>query len=210
MVASYTQLLARRYRDRLDGDALAFIGYAVDGAQRMQGFIQDLLQYSRVGTHGRPFERVRVADVVRRALDNLHFAVDEKRAEIVCAEMPELDADPVQLGQLFQNLVGNALKFSAEGPVHIALEAERRGDQWEFVIRDNGIGIDPNDAERIFIIFQRLHTRQEYEGTGLGLAICKRIVERHGGRIWVESQVGQGAAFHFTIPERHEERPLPG
>ncbi len=209
MVASYTQLLARRYRDRLDGDALEFIGYAVDGAQRMQGFIQDLLQYSRVGTHGRPFERVRVAEVVRRALDNLHFAIEEKRAEVVCGAMPELDADPVQLGQLFQNLVGNALKFSGEGPVRIALEAERRGDRWEFIVRDNGIGIDPRDAERIFIIFQRLHTRKEYEGTGLGLAICKRIVERHGGRIWVESQAGQGAAFHFTIPERHEERPLP-
>jgi len=209
MVASYTQLLARRYKDRLDGDALEFIGYAVDGAQRMQGFIQDLLQYSRVGTHGRPFERVRVAEVVRRALDNLHFAIEEKHAEVVCGEMPALDADPVQLGQLFQNLVGNALKFSGEGPVRISLEAERRGDQWEIIVRDNGIGIDPRDADRIFIIFQRLHTRQEYEGTGIGLAICKRIVERHGGRIWVESQAGQGAAFHFTIPERHEERSLP-
>ena len=209
MVASYTQLLARRYKDRLDGDALEFIGYAVDGAQRMQGFIQDLLQYSRVGTHGHPFERVRVAEVVHRALDNLHFAIEEKHAEVVCGEMPELDADPVQLGQLFQNLVGNALKFSGEEPVRISLEAVHRGDQWEFIVRDNGIGIDPSDAERIFIIFQRLHTRQEYEGTGIGLAICKRIVERHGGRIWVESQAGQGAAFHFTIPERHEDRSLP-
>ncbi|MDD5350647.1 MAG: ATP-binding protein [Chthoniobacteraceae bacterium] len=210
MVASYTQLLARRYKDRLEGDALEFINYAVDGAQRMQKFIQDLLQYSRVGTHGRPFERVRVADVVRRALDNLHFSIEEKKAEVTCGDMPELDADSVQLGQLFQNLVGNALKFSGEGPLRISIEALRREEQWEFVVRDNGIGIDPADAERIFIIFQRLHTRQEYEGTGLGLAICKRIVERHRGRIWVESQVGQGAAFHFMIPERHEERPLPG
>lgn len=207
MVASYTQLLARRYRERLDGDALEFIQYAVDGAQRMQKFIQDLLQYSRVGTHGHPFERVRVADVVRRSLDNLHFAIEEKQAKVTYGNLPELDADPVQLGQLFQNLVGNALKFSGEGPVRIAIEASPREEgEWEFVVRDNGIGIDPADAERIFIIFQRLHTRQEYEGTGLGLAICKRIVERHRGRIWVESQVGQGAAFHFTLPVRQEER----
>ena len=209
MVASYTQLLARRYKDQLDAGAHEFIGYAVDGAQRMQGFIQDLLQYSRVGMHGRPFEWLNVGRVVGQALDNLRFAIEEKTAQVICGEMPELEADPVQLGQLFQNLIGNALKFAGTEPVRIELAATRRDGEWEFVVRDNGIGIEPTDTERIFVIFQRLHTRQEYAGTGLGLAICRRIVERHGGRIWVESEVGKGASFYFTIPERHEEHPSP-
>lgn len=208
MVASYTQLLERRYKDRLDDDARDFIGYAVDGAKRMQAFIRDLLQYSRVGTHGRPFERVKVSKVLAGALDNLRFAIDEKKARVVCGDMPDLDADPVQLGQLFQNLIGNALKFSGPEPVQIFIDAANRAGEWEFKVQDNGIGIDPKDAERIFIIFQRLHARQEYEGTGIGLAICKRIVERHGGRIWVKSEAGQGAAFFFTIPEHHEETSL--
>lgn len=206
MVASYTQLLARRYKDQLDSNAQDFIRFAVDGAQRMQGFIQDLLQYSRVGTHGRPFEWLRVGDVVEQALDNLRFAIEEKGARVVCGEMPELEADRVQMGQLFQNLVGNALKFAGAEPVRIEIEATRRDGEWEFVVRDNGIGIDPQDAERIFVIFQRLHTSQEHSGTGIGLAICKRIVERHRGRIWVKSEPGKGAAFYFIIPERHEER----
>ncbi len=205
MVASYTQLLERRYKDKLDADAHDFIGFAVDGAKRMQGFIRDLLQYSRVGTHGRPFEWVKVGGVLAGAVENLRFAIEEKKAEMILGEMPELEADPVQLGQLFQNLIGNALKFCGEAPIRVSVEARRLEDGlWEFVVRDNGIGIDPKDAQRIFIVFQRLHTRQEYEGTGIGLAICKRIVERHGGRIWVESEVGKGAAFFFTIPERHE------
>ncbi|XHR30043.1 MAG: ATP-binding protein [Chthoniobacteraceae bacterium] len=205
MVASYTQLLERRYKDKLDADAHDFIGFAVDGAKRMQGFIRDLLQYSRVGTHGRPFEWVKVGGVLAGAVENLRFAIEEKKAEVILGEMPELEADPVQLGQLFQNLIGNALKFRGEEPIRITVEARRlEGGFWEFAVRDNGIGIDPKDAQRIFIVFQRLHTRQEYEGTGIGLSICKRIVERHGGRIWVESEVGKGAAFFFTIPERHE------
>ena len=204
MVASYTQLLERRYKDQLDASAHEFIGYAVDGAQRMQGFIQDILQYSRVGTHGRPFERLNMGRVVRQALDNLRVAIEEKGAQVVCGELPELDADPVQLGQLFQNLIGNALKFSGTDAVRIEIAAAWRDGEWEFVVRDNGIGIEPENLERIFVIFQRLHTRQEYHGSGIGLAICKRIVERHGGRIWVESQPGKGSAFYFTLPERHE------
>jgi PAS domain S-box-containing protein len=204
MVASYTQLLSRRYRDSLDANAQEFIDYAVEGAQRMQQFIQDLLQYSRVGTHGRPFERLKVADIVQRALDNLRFAIEENKGEIVLGELPELDADPVQLGQLFQNLIGNALKFRGPQPVRIEIGATLLDGNWEFVVKDNGLGIDPKDFERVFVIFQRLHTRQEYAGTGIGLAICKRIVERHGGRIWVESEVGKGAAFHFTLPETQE------
>ena len=211
MVASYTQLLERRYKDQLDATAHEFIGYAVDGAQRMQGFIQDILQYSRVGTHGRPFERLPVGRVVRQALDNLRVAIEEKGAQVLCGEMPELDADPVQLGQLFQNLIGNALKFSGAQPVRIEIAAERREGMWEFVVRDNGIGIESGDLERIFVIFQRLHTGQEYQGSGIGLAICKRIVERHGGRISVASQPGKGSSFYFTLPERQENRlsPIP-
>ena len=211
MVASYTQLLERRYKDQLDATAHEFIGYAVDGAQRMQGFIQDILQYSRVGTHGRPFEWLDVGQVVRRALDNLRVAIEEKRVRVICSAMPELEADPVQLGQLFQNLVGNALKFAGAEPVRIEIAATQRDGAWEFVVRDNGIGIAPADVERIFVIFQRLHTRQEYHGTGIGLAICKRIVERHGGRIWVESEPGKGSSFYFTLPERHEtpSSPIP-
>ena len=209
MVASYTQLLERRYKDQLDTNAHEFIAYAVDGAQRMQRFIQDILEYSRVGTHGRPFEEIKVADVIRGGLDNLRFAIEEKHAQVVCGEMPTLEADPVQIGQLFQNFIGNALKFSGENRLRIEITAMRREGEWEFVVRDNGIGFAPQDAERIFVIFQRLHTRQEYQGTGIGLAICKRIVERHGGRIWVESEPGKGAAFHFTIPDRQEEHPLP-
>lgn len=201
MVASYTQLLSRRYRGVLDANAQEFIDYAVEGAQRMQQFIQDLLQYSRVGTHGHPFERLQVATVVQRALENLRFSIEEKQAQIHTGELPELDADPVQLGQLFQNLIGNALKFCGPEPVRVEITATRTDQAWEFVVRDNGLGIDAKDFERIFVIFQRLHTRQEYAGTGIGLAICKRIVERHGGRIWVESQIGKGSAFHFTIPE---------
>lgn len=201
MVASYTQLLSRRYRGTLDANAQEFIDYAVEGAQRMQQFIQDLLQYSRVGTHGHPFERLNVATVVKRALENLRYSIEEKQAQINIGELPELDADPVQLGQLFQNLIGNALKFSGPEPVRVEISATHAKQAWEFVVRDNGLGIDAKDFERIFVIFQRLHTRQEYAGTGIGLAICKRIVERHGGRIWVESKIGQGAAFHFTLPE---------
>ena len=205
MVASYTQLLSRRYKDQLDTSAQEFIGYAVDGAQRMQGFIQDLLQYSRVGTHGRPFERLQTREVLQRVLENLRFAIEEKHAEVVFGEMPELDADPVQLGQLFQNLVGNALKFSGAEPLRVEIAAVRRDRDWEFSVRDNGIGFESKEAERIFVIFQRLHTRQEFEGSGIGLAICKRIVERHRGHIWVESEPGKGATFYFTIPEHHEE-----
>ena len=204
MVASYTQLLSRRYRGALDATAQEFIDYAVEGAQRMQQFIQDLLQYSRVGTHGRPFERLHVAEVVQRAMENLRFSIEEKKAQIHTGELPELDADPVQLGQLFQNLIGNALKFCGSEPVRIEITATRVNQAWEFVVRDNGLGIESKDFERIFVIFQRLHTRQEYSGTGIGLAICKRIVERHGGRIWVESEIGKGAAFHFTIPETQD------
>lgn len=201
MVASYTQLLARRYGDKLDEPAKEFIAFAVDGAQRMQAFIQDLLLYSRVSTRGRPFERLEMGSLVARVLENLRLSISEKKAEIVVGALPTVKGDRLQLTQLFQNLVSNALKFSAERPLKIEISAARREGEWEFTVRDNGIGLDPADSERIFVIFQRLHTRQEYDGTGIGLAICKKIVERHGGRIWVESRKGEGAAFHFTLAE---------
>ena len=205
MVASYTQLLARRYRDKLDANAQEFIGFAVDGAQRMQAFIQDLLRYSRVGTQGRPLETLAVGPVVQRALENLRFSISEKNAEVVVGEMPVVNADPVQLAQLFQNLIGNALKFGGDRPPRVEIGAQRGDGEWEFSIRDHGIGIDPKDRERIFVIFQRLHTRQEYHGTGIGLAICKKIVERHGGRIWVESPPDEGVIFRFTIRDQESE-----
>ena len=201
MVASYTQLLARRYKDKLDQNAQDFIGFAVEGAQRMQSFIQDLLLYSRVGTHGRPFERMDAGAALQRAVENLRFAIAEKNAEVVATDLPQVYADPVQLTQLFQNLIGNAIKFCRDRPLRVDISAVKRGREWEFTVRDNGIGIAPEDRDRIFVIFQRLHSRQEYEGTGIGLAICKKIVERHGGKIWVKSETGDGTEFHFTIAE---------
>jgi len=202
MVASYTQLLARRYKDKLDQSGQDFIAFAVDGAQRMQGFIRDLLLYSRVGTHGRPFEQLDSGAILNRAMENLRYAIVEKNAQIVTGKMPSVYADPVQLTQLFQNLIGNALKFSRTDPLQIEIAALRKDHEWEFIVQDNGIGIEPRDCEQIFVIFQRLHSRHEYEGTGIGLAICKKIVERHGGRIWVESEMGKGTAFHFTVRDR--------
>jgi PAS domain S-box-containing protein len=208
MVASYTQLLARRYKDKLDDSGREFIEFAVDGAKRMQEFIQDLLKYSRVGTQGRPFQDVEMNRVMERVIANLRFAIEEKKAEVAVADLPVLWGDPVQLAQVFQNLIGNALKFCSTGrPLKIEIGASQVEDFWEFTVRDNGIGIDPEDTERIFVIFQRLHTRQEYEGTGIGLAICKKIVERHGGRIWVDSIKGEGSTFHLTIKQKHEESP---
>jgi signal transduction histidine kinase len=200
MVASYTQLLARRYKDKLDSDADEFIGYAVDGASRMQRLINDLLAYSRVTSQGKVFERVDCNGLLEEVLSNLRVAVEESRAVVTHDPLPTVMADGGQLGQLFQNLIGNAIKFQGEEPPRVHVSAERRPNEWLFSVRDNGIGVDPQYAERIFVIFQRLHNREEYPGTGIGLAICKKIVERHGGRIWVASQTGQGATFYFTLP----------
>jgi PAS domain S-box-containing protein len=202
MVASYTQLLARRYKDKLDADAQEFMHYAVDGASRMQALINDLLAYSRVGTKGGNFEPTSSEAALERALANLRLAIQESGAAVTHDALPTIVADPVQLTQLFQNLVGNAIKFRGAEPPRVHVSAERRGTEWVFAVRDNGIGIEPAYRERIFIIFQRLHGRVEYPGTGIGLAICKKIAERHGGRIWVESAPGRGSAFHFTVPTR--------
>jgi light-regulated signal transduction histidine kinase (bacteriophytochrome) len=200
MVASYTQLLARRYKGKLDSDADEFIGYAVDGANRMQRLINDLLAYSRVTAQGKVFERVDCNELLEEVLSNLRVAVEESRAVVTHDSLPTTMADRRQLGQLFQNLISNAIKFHGEEPPRVYVSAERRTGEWLFSVRDNGIGVDPQYADRIFVIFQRLHNREEYPGTGIGLAICKKIVERHGGRIWVASQTGEGTTFYFTLP----------
>jgi light-regulated signal transduction histidine kinase (bacteriophytochrome) len=205
MVASFTQLLRQRYRGNLDHEADEFIDFATDGAKRMQHLLNDLLQYSRVGTRGRPFEATDFEDVLASALANLHLALEEAGAVVTHAPLPTAAGDRTQLVQLFQNLLGNALKFRSKEAPRIHVSAERRGDEYVFSIRDNGIGIDPQFHARIFQVFQRLHTAREYPGTGIGLAICKRVVERHGGRIWVESQPGKGSDFRFTIPLRGEK-----
>lgn len=202
MVASYAQLLGTRYQGKLDKDADEFIGFAVDGVSRMQRLIKDLLAYSRVGSKGKLFEATDGEDALSQALDNLQVAVKEAKAEVTHDPLPTVSADVGQLVQLFQNLIGNAIKFcGASRPrVHVSAAKERAG--WVFSVRDNGIGIDPQFADRIFVIFQRLHHDTKIPGTGIGLAVCKKIVERHGGRIWVESEAGKGACFYFTIPVR--------
>jgi light-regulated signal transduction histidine kinase (bacteriophytochrome) len=207
MVASYTQLLAKRYKGRLDSDADEFIAYAVDGCNRMQGLIQDLLAYSRTGTEGKTLREVSGDDALKEALTNLRTTIGESGAVVTHDPLPVIQTDDTQLTQVFQNLVGNAIKYrSAEVPrVHVSAR-KNGGPEWIFSVRDNGLGIDPQYFERIFILFQRLHGRNEFEGTGIGLAICKKILERLGGRIWVESQPGKGSTFHFALPERNEKR----
>ena len=200
MVTSYLQLLERRYKEHLDQDAEEFIGFAVDGASRMQTLIQDLLTYSRVGTRGAAFEPTDCDAVLVRVLTNLEVAIEESGAEISHGGLPNVSLDASQLSQLLQNLIGNAIKFRGDNPPCIRVEAEQRGHEWLFAVRDNGIGIDPRHGERIFQVFQRLHGIGQYPGTGIGLAVCKKIVERHRGTIWVESQEGAGSTFYFTIP----------
>jgi PAS domain S-box-containing protein len=201
MVASYTQLLKRRYEGRLDQDADEFIGFAVDGARRMQDLINDLLAYSRVGRRPLELESVDVGLIVDLVTSDLAAAIKDSGGSVTHDALPELRADPTQLRQLFQNLIANGLKFRRPGEapaVHVSVR--REGQTWIFGVRDNGIGIEQQYLERIFILFQRLHTRAEYPGTGIGLSICKKIVERHGGQMWVESEPGQGTTFWFSLP----------
>jgi len=205
MVASYAQLLERRYGDRLDEDAREFIRYMVEGARRMRDLINDLLDYSRVGRRGRPFAPVSLETVLEEVLAALEPAITETEARITCGPLPELRADEAQMRQLFQNLLSNAIKFRGEEPPRVHVGARREGALWHITVEDNGIGIDPQYAERIFLLFQRLHTQREYPGTGIGLAICKKIVERHGGRIWVDTDRRRGAAFHLVLPESPPE-----
>ena len=200
VVASYVQQLAERYQDKLEAEANELIGYALDGAKRMQQLIVDLLAYSRIETTGQEFAPTDCEGVLQRVLGDLRVAIEESGAEVTHDPLPQVMADNVQLGQVLQNLLGNAIKFRSQQPPRIHVSARQEGQQWVFSVRDNGIGINPRYAERIFGIFERLHPRTEYPGTGIGLAICKKIVERHGGQIWVESEPGKGAAFFFTLP----------
>ena len=200
MVSSYMQLLSKRYQGKLDSDADEFIAYAVDGAKRMQILINDLLMYSRVGTRGKPLTSVSSEEALKAAIANLQFIIEENDVQLTHEPMPVVQGDPVQLVMVFQNLLGNAIKFRGSEPPRIHVGVRQEGCEWMFSIRDNGIGIDPKFYDRIFVIFQRLNDRSKYPGTGIGLAICKRIVERHGGCIWVESKPGEGATFYFTLP----------
>jgi light-regulated signal transduction histidine kinase (bacteriophytochrome) len=202
MVSNYTQLLASRYRDRLDGDALEFIDYAVDGAKRMQALIHDLLQYARVGTRGKEFKATPANEIVQATVVNLSGAIEEAGAEIRIDPLPTVNCDQSQLAQVFQNLIGNALKFRRpDTPPIVHVTAAAEDGHWRFLVSDNGIGIDQKYFDRIFQMFQRLHGRDQYEGTGIGLALCRKIVERHGGRIFVDSEPGRGTTFSFTIPD---------
>jgi len=200
MVTSYTQLLKKRYGGRLDSDADDFIGYAVDGANRMETLIQELLAYSRVGSHGREFAEADLAPVVSGVLKGLEVAIEESGTAVTCGSMPRVTCDATQIGQVFQNLVANAIRFRRDVPLTVHIDAELTGEEWVFSVQDNGIGIEEAYFERIFVIFQRLQPRDDYSGSGMGLAICKRVVERHHGRIWVESEPGEGSTFYFTIP----------
>ena len=200
MVASYTQLLSRRYKGKLDSDADEFISFAVDGARRMQRLIQDLLSFSRVGKRGLELVDISSDRALKQALKNLTAVIEERGALVTHGPLPAVKADEVQLVQLFQNLVGNAIKYQGPGVPHVHVSAQRSGaSKWTFSVQDSGLGISPEFFERIFGMFQRLHKRDEFEGTGMGLAICKKIVERHGGAIWVESTPGAGSTFHFTL-----------
>jgi PAS domain S-box-containing protein len=201
MVSSYLALLARRYQGRLDADADEFIGYAVDGANRMQRMVTDLLALSRVGTRGKPFQSVHLSTVLANVLNNLQVAIQDSEAVVTYDDLPTVLGDATQLSQLFQNLVGNAIKFRGDAAPRVHVSARRSVDGWEVAVSDNGIGVDPRHFDRVFVVFQRVNERTKYPGTGIGLAICKKIVERHHGRIWITSEAGQGATFHVTLPE---------
>lgn len=201
VISNYTQLLAKRYAGALDENANEFIEFTVDATKRMQELINDLLLYSRVQTKGQDFQETDCSLVVEKAVANLEIAIRESSAQVSCGPLPTIKGDHSQLLQLFQNLISNAIKFRSEEPPEITICAEDTGTSWTITVRDNGQGFDMKYASRIFIIFQRLHNKEMYPGSGIGLAVCKKIVERHGGRIWVESEPDKGASFHFTLPK---------
>ncbi|WP_276253933.1 sensor histidine kinase [Halomontanus rarus] len=200
MVSSYLQLIERRYGDALDDDGEEFLEYAVDGAERMRDMIEGLLEYSRVDTRGEMMETVDLNRVLEDAIANLQMKIEEYDATITSDSLPSVEGDGGQLRQLIQNLLSNAIEYSGEDPPRIHVSAERVGTEWQISVRDDGIGIDPDDQNRIFDVFQRLHNHDEHPGTGIGLALCQRIVDRHDGRIWVDSTVGEGSTFTFTLP----------
>jgi PAS domain S-box-containing protein len=202
MVTNYLQLIERRYGAQLDADGKEFIGFAVDGAKRMRALIRDLLEFSRAGTNPANVRAVSADSVLQNALDNLKAAIDESNAQITVDPLPGIMVDPVLFAQVFQNLIANAIKFQKEKSPPIHISARREADEWIFSVRDKGIGIESRHLNRIFRIFERLHTSEEYSGSGIGLAVTRKIVERHGGRIWVESQPGEGSTFYFALPAK--------
>jgi PAS domain S-box-containing protein len=202
MVASFTQLLEERYKDQLDQDAKEFIRFAADGANRMRSLINDLLAYSGVGARGKPLEPTDCHAALGQAITNLSMVIEENQAIVTSDQLPTVMTDALQMVPLFQNLIGNAIKFRGEESPRIHVSVQEKGNEWVFSVKDNGIGIAPQFSERIFVAFQRLHSREKYPGTGIGLAICNKIVDRHGGKIWVESELGKGSTFYFTMPKR--------
>jgi light-regulated signal transduction histidine kinase (bacteriophytochrome) len=203
-VIGFVQILQERYRDKLDAKAGEYINFAVEGAKRMQQLIEDLLAYSRVGNSGTVMKPWNTQKSLDRALGSLKGSIVASHAKITADPMPTVQADGTLLTQVFQNLIGNAIKFRSREPLEIHVGAKRAKESWLFWVKDNGIGMDPRYSDKIFVIFQRLHTRDKYPGTGIGLAICKKIVEQHGGKIWAESELGKGATFYFTLPDRRE------
>ena len=199
MVASYCQLLERKHGDQLGEKATQYIHFAVDGAKRMQALISDLLEYSRINTRGQGSERVDLNEVAGQAVANLTAAIDDAGATVEIGELPAVDGFGPHLLQLFQNLIGNALKFRRDEPPRVEVACDRSGTTPVFRVADNGIGIAPEHRDRVFEVFKRLHARDEFVGTGIGLAVCKKVVERHGGRIWIESEPGRGTTFLFTL-----------
>jgi chemotaxis family two-component system sensor kinase Cph1 len=202
MVSSFTTLLAKRYQGKLGADADDFIRYTIEGVERMEQLIQEVLAYSRVGAPGQQPRRTDLNLLLNRAIENLKTAIEENRAVVTYDPMPTIKVYETELFQLFQNLLANAIKFHGEKPPRVHVWAERKVlpmQEWLFAVQDNGIGIEPEYAERIFDVFKRLHGRDEYPGTGVGLAICKKVVEHHGGRIWVDSKPQQGSTFYFTL-----------
>ena len=202
VITGYLQLIERRYKDKLDKDADEFINFAVDGARRMQSLITDLLVFSRLTRKPKPFTLIDCNTVIKNVVLNLESVIQSTNAVIMSEPLPSVSGDETQLTQLFQNLISNGIKFHSDKKPQININAQKTDSEWLFSVKDNGIGIEDIYKERIFVIFQRLHSRDEYPGTGIGLAICKKVVEKHGGRIWVESEPGKGSTFYFTIPDK--------
>ena len=200
MVSTYLQLIEQRYGDDLDADGEEFIEFAVDGADRMREMVEGLLEYSRVESRGDPFEPVDLDRVLADVREDLRMRIEESNAELTAESLPRVEGDEQQLRQVFQNLLGNAIEYSGDDPPRIDISAERNGGKWVVSVRDEGIGIDPGDADRVFEVFQSLHAPNDYSGTGIGLALCERIVERHGGDTWVDSEPGEESVFSFTLP----------
>lgn len=201
-VAGFVTLIANKHRGTLDEESEGWITHAVEGSQRMRNLINDLLAYARVESRGKALESMDVGRAFEQAKRDLRVLIEENNAEVTSSELPKLEGDEGQLTQVFQNLIGNAIKFKGDKKPVVHVDATKQNDEWLFSIKDNGIGFEPEHVDRIFVIFQRLHGREEYKGTGIGLALCKKIVERHGGRIWAEAAKGAGSTFYFTIPEK--------